>query len=118
VVSRSDAVRRLVAAFDRGDIEAGLELFDPEVVWHPPPEDLDATGVGLDGVRRHVALWRESFEDFRLETSELREEGDDVVQLLRYSGRGIASGVEVDDRVWQRFTFRGSKVIQVEEWYE
>jgi ketosteroid isomerase-like protein len=117
-MSRSDAVQRLAKAITRGDLEAGLEMFDPEVVWHAAPEDLDEPRHGLAGIRQHVALWTESFADLRLEASELREEGNEVVQLLHYSGRGVASGVPVDDCVWQRFTFRGSKVMKVEEWYE
>jgi ketosteroid isomerase-like protein len=117
-VSRVDAIRVLADAFNRGDLEAGLDVFDPEVVWHPPPEDLDAPRHGLAGVRQHLAMWTESFEHLRLETSELREEGNEVVQLVHFTGRGVGSGVPVDDCVWQRFTFRGSKVVKVEEWYE
>ncbi|MFN2617797.1 MAG: nuclear transport factor 2 family protein [Thermoleophilaceae bacterium] len=118
-MDRVAAIRQAIEAFGRRDFEMALERFDPQVEWHPASEDPDAmTRYGHAGVAEHFTQWTAAFDDLQGEVEAAREQGDEVVVLLHYWGHGSESGVEIDDRVWQVFTFRGERIVRVEESYE
>ena len=83
-----EIVRTLFAAFraltSATSIAASTrcEIFDPEVEWVAPPHSLLASGEyrGYDGVRR---FWTRS----RVQVDELIDAGDQVVAVMRLSGR-------------------------------
>ena len=52
---------------------------------------------GPEGVRRFWDMWRESFEDFRIEIVEVHDLDDHVVVIARVHGTGRDSGAAVDD---------------------
>jgi ketosteroid isomerase-like protein len=94
-------------ALNRGDIEAVVNLCEPgfeldmsQRVFNP------ATYEGHDGIRRFYREVREVWEEFRWEPEELHESGDRVVALLHSSGRGRASGLEIDRHVAMVWTLR------------
>ena len=90
-------VRSAYEALNRGDIEAVVDLCEPgfqldmsQRVFNP------ATYEGHDGIRRFYREVREVWEEFRWEPEDLHDAGDSVVALLHSTGRGRASGVEID----------------------
>jgi ketosteroid isomerase-like protein len=63
-----ETIRRGYDAFNRGDLDAVVELMGPDFEWLPPQRSLTAgTYQGPDAVRREIATWTEPFEDFRWE---------------------------------------------------
>jgi ketosteroid isomerase-like protein len=50
---------------------------------------------GHDGVRRYFAGFEGLMEDVRFEPIEILEEGDAVIVWMRFSGRGVTSGIDV-----------------------
>jgi ketosteroid isomerase-like protein len=115
---REAALRCVFDAVNRGDAEAALSPFDPGVEWHTDRADPDG-GVfrGHDGVRRFMRGWFEPFDDLTFEVEELVHGDAAVLVLNYYTGRGTRSGVEVEDRVYELFTFRGGSIVRVEEFY-
>jgi ketosteroid isomerase-like protein len=106
-----EVVRRGYEAFGRGDLGAAMELFHPDVEWHDPERPGGGTYRGHEGVLRNLAEWLEGWEEFRLEPEEFLEAGDQVVVLVRQSGRGKGSGVEIEGRLAQVFGLREGKVV-------
>jgi ketosteroid isomerase-like protein len=88
-------VRSIYAAWERGDFSE-TEWANPEIefVFADGPSPGSWTGrAGLaEGTRELLGAW----EGFRYEVEEYRELDDErVLVLVRYSGRGKASGVDV-----------------------
>jgi ketosteroid isomerase-like protein len=84
-----------------------VERFHPDAEWHWPagtPEQSVFRGQGE--VRKGLMLWRDSWDDFRMEPEEMIEEDDFVFVLTRYRARGAGSGVEVDDLFAHLFRIR------------
>ena len=110
-------MRRGYDAFNDGDIDAALQLFHPEIVWHTyiVPGPGGGTYRGHDGVRE---LWSDAkriFGDFRNVPEEMFDAGDDrVVTFVRVEGIGVKSGVAVQARIGHVHTFREGKVIRVQ----
>jgi ketosteroid isomerase-like protein len=111
----AEAVRESVAAFNRGDLDAGLEIYDAYGVVrfdHKWPENRPRFG------KKEL---RSYFEDVILTLGardsvieELIEAGDRVVVRFRTQFRGRGSGVQDDTVFTQLLTFRRGKVIELE----
>ena len=56
-------------------------------------------------MREWLSTWERSF---RIEAEELIQEGDRILALLNWPGRGKGSGVEIDDRGAHPWTFRNA----------
>jgi ketosteroid isomerase-like protein len=90
-----DLVRSILAAWEHGDYSSN-EWVHPEIefVMADGPDPGNWTGIaGLtDWWRRHMSGW----EDARVQTDECRElDEEQVLVLVRYSGRGKRSGLEL-----------------------
>jgi ketosteroid isomerase-like protein len=92
--------RMAIEAANRGDHDAGLMLYHPDVESTFPPE-LEALGAG-SGTRgreerlRFQADWNAEWNGWRLELNEVIDCGDRVLLLGRVGGRGLKSGAVVD----------------------
>ena len=107
-----EAVTRGYEAWNKGELGAVLELMDPEIEWAPGAESPEA-GVftGRDGLAAFVKSWAESFDDFRLEPEEVTVEGDRAIVLLRQSGRGRGSRIELDIKTVHVWTIRDGVAV-------
>jgi ketosteroid isomerase-like protein len=105
-------------AFNSGDLDAAIELFDDEVVWHTwiVPGPGGGTYHGHDGVRELWSDARNVFGDFRNEPERLIAADDHVVAFIRVYGKGKESGAEVEARIAHLLTFRGDKVLRVDSY--
>ena len=116
-----EIVRRVFAAVARGDTEAVLSLYDPDVEWDGSRHawatvmgDTQAGWRGHEGLRKwsreYYAMW-EALDD---EVEELIEAGDRVVSVVTTRARGRASGIEVEWKhnagVW---TVQEGKIVRV-----
>jgi ketosteroid isomerase-like protein len=90
------------------------EMLAEDVFW-------DATAVGQlegsivhgrDAVMEFFRRWVGAFEPWGYEVEELIDGDDCVIARIHQWGRGKSSGVEVDGRFWQVWTFRDRKAIR------
>jgi ketosteroid isomerase-like protein len=110
-----EVLERMFAAFEAGGLEAGLDYIDPDFVAVIGPE-LSAepdTYRGHDGVRRYFAGFA-GMEDVLFTPEAFIEEGERVLVPIVLTGRGAASGIEVQQRVVQAWTVRSGKAVRVE----
>jgi ketosteroid isomerase-like protein len=111
-----ELVTRVYDLWNQGDIDAAMEMFDPEVVWHGYTHLPDSgRRDGVDAVRAWVTDFAGAWGEIQVSIERLVEVGDDaVLALVRMSGRGRDSGVPVtsglDGHLW---TIPAGKVAAV-----
>jgi ketosteroid isomerase-like protein len=113
--ANAEVVFRGYEALNRGDIDAALELMQPDIEWHTylVPGPGGGCYRGHDGVRELWGDARNIFGDFRNEPRAIADLGDQIAVAVVLCGRGKASGVEVEARIAHLFTFRDGLVASV-----
>jgi uncharacterized protein len=105
-----ERIRRGYAAWNTGDLGGVTEFMSEDVVIRPVLGDVVAADVfrGRDGVRRWYETIHATLEDFRAQIEDVREVGEGrYLVLLRFTGRGAASGADV--------TLVGAHVVTLED---
>jgi ketosteroid isomerase-like protein len=112
-----EAVLRGYEAFNRGDLDAAVEGFHPEIEWSGPgvlPEKREVYR-GKEGVRRFWGLWQAEFEDFTVEIEEVIEAGEQVIVMAAVSGTGRGSGAPVRSPTFPHvWTIRDGQAVRME----
>jgi ketosteroid isomerase-like protein len=108
-----EVVRAGIEAWNAGDSDRAMTVFDPGIEFHSATER--KTYRGLDGMVRYTEDVGAVIEDFHFEGTRLLDAGGDrVVGLYRIAGRGAGSGVPVSREVGALFQLRNGKVLKVE----
>jgi ketosteroid isomerase-like protein len=116
-----EIVRRALEAWQRDDLDSFLSVIDPNV------ELLTAIERGLghagrifrghEGMRENWNLWRTEFDDFWIETDEIRDLGRGrVLNLAHTRFRGRASGIMVESQLALVVTLRDGKIVRSEDY--
>jgi ketosteroid isomerase-like protein len=104
-------------AYGRGDYEAALEGFHPDIEWSVEPDLGPDARVyrGHAGIRRFWAEWAEAIEGMSLEVEECRALDDGwVLAVTRASGTGAGSGAPVASGSFgQLGQYRDGQVVRV-----
>ena len=91
-----DLLRSVLAAWERGDYSS-TEWAHPEIEYAIADGPEPGSGTGLMGLAQAWGDWVSAWEDLRIEVDEYRELDDErVLVLARKSGRGKASGLEIE----------------------
>jgi ketosteroid isomerase-like protein len=106
----------LIDAWKRRDLHAALERMHPQCEVRGV--EASETLQGHDGVAAAFRDWFEAFEEFTIEAEDLFAKGDRVLVTMRQRARGKGSGLEIEERFYQLFTLRDSKVFRFEEYSE
>ena len=86
-----------VDAWNRGDREAWLALWDEEAEFFPLRAQLEGESYwGHEGLERFLAEMTEQWEEVRFEIEETRDAGEQVVGIGRFRAHGRASGVDLN----------------------
>jgi ketosteroid isomerase-like protein len=114
-----EILRRGFEAFAQGDVEVVLDLVDPDIEWSAALAPI----LGVTAVRGEAALRRflvqdlqDGFEDFRAEPLSFEDHGDTVLVLVRYSGRGKESGVEIGQTFHTIYVFRNGTIVKMRDY--
>jgi ketosteroid isomerase-like protein len=107
---RREQFERFIAAMNRGDHEAAVELLHPDVEWEWPRAMIDSQVFrGREDVLRGTRLFGESWAEVTYEAEELLERGDEILVLVRYRAVGRGSGVELNQVVGWLLEFEGEQ---------
>lgn len=95
--ARIETLRHGFAAFNSQDLEAILQLCDPEIEWRPMRTSRAGSVYrGHAGVRQALIDVTEEFEELRNDPREFVPVGDAVVVVGRLVAKERASGVRID----------------------
>ena len=103
----------VVDAWNRGDREAWLALWDEKAEFYPLRAQLEGESYsGHDGLRRFLAEMTQDFEEVRFEVGETRDAGEQmVVGSGRFLARGRASGVDLNVPLGVLMRLRRGKIV-------
>jgi len=112
-----EAFQRGVDAFDNGDVEALLEVADPEVEFY----DVFGRMLGGEermyrthqGVRDLFADLLDSFAETHSEYSEIRDLGDRTIAIGRLRAVGKESGAVIESPIWTIAEWKDRKVTRI-----
>jgi ketosteroid isomerase-like protein len=104
-----EVVRLAFAAWDRGDLEESLVMFDEGVTIHPI---IGPTWHGREGFVGMAADWTEGLTEWSIAAKEFIDAGDRVVVRVHQTGRGEASGAAITSDYWFIFTIREGKITR------
>jgi ketosteroid isomerase-like protein len=110
-----EIVRRVYAEWEIGNLSAGVDLFDPEIVFESfmPDSSERVIANGPKGVEAHMREALAQLRDLRLVGEEFRAVGNKVFVSGYQSATGRQSGVPVEAPIFSIWTFRDTKVVQL-----
>jgi ketosteroid isomerase-like protein len=115
-MSQENVVRRCLEAFTE-DPDAFRDVLHPDIEWFPFEEN-HTPSHGIDGGMRIRNQWMGAWDEMQAELEDLVEKGESILATVHLTGRGKASGVEVDTRLYMHFKVRDDKVIYLYEYEE
>jgi ketosteroid isomerase-like protein len=110
-------VREIIDALNRGDVDGMLARMHPDFEWTP----LESSPIarvyrGHDQVRHYVEDWWAALDSIRLHLDDVSEVDGRVVTVVCGTGRGRASGLELDSRFCQVWTVRDGLAVAMAEY--
>jgi len=106
-------------AWERGGLDSVAEYWADDIDYQAAEGALDDRGPlhGKEAVRAYAQEWLDMFDDFKSEPVELIDAGgDNVIAVIRNSGRAKLSGVETDLTYAAVYTIRDGKIAQGREY--
>jgi ketosteroid isomerase-like protein len=117
-----EAFRRVVAAYNRRDIEALLDVFDPTVETRPLTLTMfgqEATVYrGHQGILQFLRDVDEALSQVLVELFDVRDLGERILASGRLRGRGRASGAEIESPVSWIVEFSGGRIVRMRDYLD
>ena len=109
-----EALRQGYDALARGDLPAAMASFHPEIEVEDHEWSLGSpvTRRGPEGFMEILASVNEGFGDVAYTPEQFWESGDRVLVKARRTGRGLASGVRVEELQFHVFDFVDGRVVR------
>lgn len=109
-----EVVRRGFEAFRRGDLDAALEMLDPEVEWKQMEEP--EVALGPVAVVEALGRWAEMWSAAEVTPQEWIDADDSVLVRVKWTGRSKETGIQVEQYAYNVFSFRAGRVVQMREY--
>ena len=109
-----EIVRGIYEEWRRGNFRAALELFDSQVVFVEGIGPDGGVYVGVEAVTSFMRGFLAAWAEVTINARELIPAGDTVVVHAHQHATGAAEGVSGDLDYFQVWTFRGGRVIRLE----
>jgi limonene-1,2-epoxide hydrolase len=100
-----------IDALRRGDVDAIVERFHPDVAWE------DVTGAVACEGREQVLAWLRAAraQPTEVDALELRADADHVVLGVRNHARQELAGVKLDGQLFTVFTVRDGQIVHLHD---
>ena len=114
-MSLRDEVARCYDALNRGDPNAFLALYDPEIELFVPAWVSVDNGIfrGADAVNRWYANYFAQWSGQQWNLIDMSENGPNVTYVLDWAGRGKRSGVELASRFFGVMSFQDGRIVSI-----
>ncbi len=114
-MSNREIIEELTRLWEADRLDEAGHLFHPEIEWFEPPETIGRNIVsGEDAVRASLANWSDQFDSLRVETIELREEGDRLLHGMNQFARARGSDIEIPAELYMVWWFRDGRAVRME----
>jgi ketosteroid isomerase-like protein len=114
-----EIIRGVYERWSQGDFRTGVDVLDPLVVFVLSSDFPDAgTYLGVERLAEYTRGLLEPWSRFTIAAEEIADVGDSVVVAVLQRGVGGGSGVDSEFRYFQVWSFRGAKVIRLENFRE
>jgi uncharacterized protein len=109
-------LRPVYEQWARGNWAPRFDVYADDMEWGWSDEFPGLAGVYRDPAQpnRRLLEWLSPWEDWRCEAEDYVTNGEFVVVLTRYTGRGKESGVTVDTEGAHLWRMRGGKAVRLE----
>jgi ketosteroid isomerase-like protein len=109
-----DLIRRVFAhTYTEGTYDEVLELYHPDLIYHPRPGDPEpAVHRGRDALRQLISGYVDALSEVTFDVLEVIDAGDYVIASTVLNGRGSASGAEVSEPYVFVYKFRDGLVVE------
>ena len=108
------ALRAAYAAFNRGDIDAAVKPFDPQIEWSEPVEFPGGGAYhGRDEVKSYLAQSRAPWAEGSSEPEQLIPSGNRIVVFVHARFRPKGSNEWKDVSVADVYTIRDGKIVEM-----
>jgi ketosteroid isomerase-like protein len=109
-----ELVRRMLAAYSERGGEGAREFLHPQVEYDTSTRPDGRVWHGLEGVRRALADWTETWDDFEVDFEDYLDAGEGrVAAPFTERGRAKASGVPVSETGVMVFTVRDGLITAI-----
>lgn len=111
-----EIVREIYAEWQRGEMKAGVERFDPEIVFESFMPDANQRVVvnGAERIEVFMREWLRQWRDYRIVGDEFHEPGPTRVFVEgRQTAVGRDSGATVAGPLFSIWTFRDGRVVHL-----
>ena len=108
-----EVVRQMYDAYSRGDNEAALAAFDPEVEMDASVRPEGGVYRGRQGIAEALRTWSGTWEDFKIKVEEMIDAGERVLVAEHQTGRGKGSGIPLDEHTFSIFTVEAGKIVRL-----
>ena len=115
-----EIVRAAAGAASRGDLDAWLEYWTDDLDFRAAGGAPDDHGPinGKEALRAFAQDWLDTFDECKVEPVELIDAGDDnVIAVMRISGRAKLSGVEPHMTYGELSTLRDGKIARGRQYF-
>ena len=111
------ALRAAFKQYAHGDFSP-IEVLGDDFELIISPEAPDAGTYRGEEARRWLRAWVASFEEMRIEATEIVDSGDKVFLGMTQRGHPPGSAASLEGRWWQVSTFRGAEIVRAEMFRE
>ena len=113
--AHADMVRAVYQRWAKGDFRAGVELFDPDIVFTLSPGFPDAGDYhGREEVAAYMRAFLEPWIGLTITLEAIEEFGENVLATVRQRGAGEGSGAVTEFSYFQVWSFRGDRVASLQ----
>jgi ketosteroid isomerase-like protein len=113
---RIEILRSVYEEWAEGNLNAGKDLLDEKVVFVNTMGPFDDTCYGRPEMQKWMREFLRLWDQYKAEATKFESFGDTVLVSVRQTGVGAGSEVPTDMNVFAVWTFRGSKVVRLENW--
>ena len=107
-------LQQAYAAFNRGDIDAAVQILDPVVEWIEPPEfPGGGTYQGVEGAKKYLAQSRASAAQVISEPEQFIPAGNRIVVFVHARVLPKGSNTWQDVRLADVYTFKNGRAIHM-----
>jgi ketosteroid isomerase-like protein len=109
-----------VDAWNRGDLSALVELFDPEIVWFGLPGNPDYPDPvhGPAAVLGAIEEWLAPWSHYEIETLDVIEVGRGVIWAARHIAAQERTGMTLEARMSAALTLRGGRIAEARFFFD